>query len=127
VGAARELQRLQDLGVTHVVNASPIVPCFHRKALHYQTVDIYDDGDDDIKEHLQKTSVYISKVPPSSSSRDIFFFSVCKIFLCTFSCILCKRAFAGCAGYQEGGVSLSALLCWPKPQFSTCHGSSDTK
>lgn len=62
VGAARELQRLQDLGVTHVVNASPIVPCFHRKALHYQTVDIYDDGDDDIKEHLQKTSVYISKV-----------------------------------------------------------------
>ena len=32
IGAARNLEALRGCGVTHVVNASPIVPCFHRRA-----------------------------------------------------------------------------------------------
>ena len=62
VGAARDLHRLKVLGVTHVVNASPIVPCFHKKALHYCFVGVYDDPEEDIAQFFPSVCHYISKV-----------------------------------------------------------------
>lgn len=62
VGAARDLEALDALGVTHVVNASPIVPCFHRKRLRYRSICVYDDEHDDIAQHFAATSAYIAKV-----------------------------------------------------------------
>lgn len=61
VGAARDLARLQALGITHVLNASPIVPCFHRKYLHYRNIDVFDDEEDDIMQYFVSSSSYISK------------------------------------------------------------------
>lgn len=61
VGAARDLEALEALGVTHVVNASPIVPCFHRKRLRYRSIVVYDDEQDDIAQHFAATSAFIAK------------------------------------------------------------------
>jgi hypothetical protein len=38
IGAARDLAALKAAGITHVLNASPAVPCFHQGALTYQRV-----------------------------------------------------------------------------------------
>lgn len=67
VGAARDLEKLQALGVTHVVNASPIVPCFHKKVLRYKSVNVFDDSDEDIAQFFPTISNYISRVRPSPS------------------------------------------------------------
>jgi hypothetical protein len=62
VGAARDLEKLEELGVTHIVNASPIVPCFHRKRLRYCSICVYDDEQDDIAQHFAATIAFITKV-----------------------------------------------------------------
>ena len=62
VGAARDLEKLEALGVTHVVNASPIVPCFHRKRLRYRSICVYDDEQDDIAQHFAAATAFIAKV-----------------------------------------------------------------
>jgi hypothetical protein len=61
VGAARDLEKLEALGVTHVVNASPIVPCFHRKRLRYRSICVYDDEQDDIAQHFAAATAFIAK------------------------------------------------------------------
>jgi hypothetical protein len=48
--------------VTHVVNASPIVPCFHRKRLRYRSICVYDDEQDDIAQHFASAIAFIAKV-----------------------------------------------------------------
>lgn len=62
IAAARNLQALKAAGVSHVVNASPIVPCFHRGRLHYRVVSVYDDEAEDITQHFPATNRYIAKV-----------------------------------------------------------------
>ena len=62
IGAARNLAGLQEQGVTHVLNVSPVVPCFHRKALRYKTVTVYDDPDSNIAQYFSDTNKYIHKV-----------------------------------------------------------------
>lgn len=69
VGAARDVEKLEELGVTHVVNASPVVPCFHRKRLRYRSIVVYDDEQDDIAQHFATTSAFIAKVLQSITAR----------------------------------------------------------
>lgn len=76
VGAARDLEQLEALGVTHVVNASPIVPCFHRKRLRYRSICVYDDEQDDIAQHFAAAIAFIAKVR------------------CYVSCCTCRHAVA---------------------------------
>jgi protein-tyrosine phosphatase len=61
IGAARNLSGLQEQGVTHVLNMSPVVPCFHRKALRYKTVTVFDDPDSNIAQFFPDTNKYIHK------------------------------------------------------------------
>ena len=62
LGAARNLEGLQKRGVTHVLNASPIVPCFHRRHFRYKCVPVYDDVDEDISSFFTETNRFIAKV-----------------------------------------------------------------
>lgn len=62
IGAAKNLQALHREGVTHILNASPIVPCFHRRQFKYKVVSIYDDAQEDIAQFFEETNKYISKV-----------------------------------------------------------------
>lgn len=62
VGAARDLERLNALDITHVVNASPLVPCFHKKTLHYRSVSVFDDPQEDIAQFFTAVNYYIGKV-----------------------------------------------------------------
>ena len=48
VGAARNLDALRAAGISHVVNASPLVPCFHKAALRYRVVPVFDDAEYDM-------------------------------------------------------------------------------
>jgi hypothetical protein len=49
--------------VTHVLNASPIVPCFHRGAgLRYRAVHVYDDAEEDIAAHFPDSCRFIARV-----------------------------------------------------------------
>ncbi|KAK9905626.1 hypothetical protein WJX75_003377 [Coccomyxa subellipsoidea] len=61
LGAARNLEGLQKRGVTHVLNASPIVPCFHRRHFRYKCVPVYDDVDEDISSFFTETNRFIAK------------------------------------------------------------------
>ena len=56
------MEGLQKRGVTHVLNASPIVPCFHRRHFRYKCVPVYDDVDEDISSFFAETNRFISKV-----------------------------------------------------------------
>ena len=62
IGAARNLEALRREGVTHILNASPIVPCFHRHQFKYKVVSIYDDAQENIAQFFDETNKYISKV-----------------------------------------------------------------
>ena len=62
IGAARNLAALTTLAITHVVNASPIVPCFHAACLRYRTVAVFDDCGEDIAQFFEATNRWISKV-----------------------------------------------------------------
>ena len=45
-----------------MVNASPIVPCFHRSWLRYHVVSVFDDPEEDIMQFFEVTNRYIAKV-----------------------------------------------------------------
>ena len=62
IGAAKNLEALRQEGVTHILNASPIVPCFHRQQFKYKIVSIYDDAQEDISQFFEETNKFISKV-----------------------------------------------------------------
>lgn len=61
VGAARNLKALQKAGITHVVNASPAVPCFFREhgTFEYLAVDLYDDPSADLLVHVDRVNEFI--------------------------------------------------------------------
>lgn len=62
MGAARNRASLKRLGVHGIVNASPVVPCFHRSCFQYKTVTIYDDAEEDISQHFHTTNQFITEV-----------------------------------------------------------------
>ena len=62
IGAARSRVTLKRLGISHIVNASPVVPCFHRHTFKYKVVTVYDDADEDIQQHFHETNQFISEV-----------------------------------------------------------------
>lgn len=62
IGAARNLESLQKCGISHVLNASPVIPCFHKRHLRYKKVLVYDDPDDDISRYFDESSRFIHKV-----------------------------------------------------------------
>ena len=51
-----------------MVNASPIVPCFHRSRLRYRVVSVFDDPEEDIMQFFESTNRYIAKVSVSTVS-----------------------------------------------------------
>lgn len=61
MGAARNRASLKRLGVHGIVNASPVVPCFHRSCFQYKTVTIYDDAEEDISQHFHTTNQFITE------------------------------------------------------------------
>lgn len=61
IGAARNLESLQKNGITHVLNASPVIPCFHKRQLRYKKLLVYDDPDDDIAHFFDESSKFIQK------------------------------------------------------------------
>ena len=62
LGAARSRATLKRLGISHIVNASPVVPCFHRHSFKYKTVCVYDDDEEDIMQHFHETNTFINEV-----------------------------------------------------------------
>jgi protein-tyrosine phosphatase len=61
LGAAKNLPALHKEGVTHILNASPIVPCYHRRHFRYKVVSVYDDAQEDISQHFEEANKYIAK------------------------------------------------------------------
>lgn len=61
LGAAKNLPALHREGVTHILNASPIVPCYHRRHFRYKVVSVYDDAQEDISQHFEEANKYITK------------------------------------------------------------------
>lgn len=61
IGAARNLESLQKNGITHVLNASPVIPCFHKRTLRYKKLSVYDDPDDDISSFFDESNKFIQK------------------------------------------------------------------
>jgi len=63
-GGAKNLPAIQAAGITHIVNASPLVPCYHADntaaGLHYLTVNLYDSKDADIACHFEPVSAFIT-------------------------------------------------------------------
>ena len=46
--AARNREGLASAGITHIVNASPVVPCYHKGEMEYLVVDVHDCATEDI-------------------------------------------------------------------------------
>lgn len=46
--AAKNREGLVGAGITHIVNASPVVPCYHREDIEYLAVDIHDSATEDL-------------------------------------------------------------------------------
>lgn len=61
IGAAKSLEALAALGITHIVNASPIVPCYHKDTLRYQLVGVYDAADAPIDAFFEPCNAFIDE------------------------------------------------------------------
>lgn len=53
---------MQGKGITHVLNASPVIPCFHKRHLRYKQIFVYDDPDEDISAFFEESNKFINKV-----------------------------------------------------------------
>lgn len=62
IGSAKNFSVLLEHGITHVVNASPVVPCFHKTRLKYKVFEVYDDEEDDIRQYFEECNQFIDKV-----------------------------------------------------------------
>ncbi len=62
IGSARNLEGLKKRGITHVLNASPIVPRFHKRHFSYMTIQVYDDVDEDIARFFHQAACFIARV-----------------------------------------------------------------
>ena len=74
IGSARNLEGLKKRGVTHILNASPIVPRFHKRHFSYMTVHVYDDAEEDIARFFHQAACFIARVrgsAPLSTCPDI--------------------------------------------------------
>ncbi|RMZ57025.1 hypothetical protein APUTEX25_002257 [Auxenochlorella protothecoides] len=64
IGAARNLRAMRKAGITHVVNASPVVPCFFRDApegaVTYLTIPLFDDEEADLLSALPDVVDFIA-------------------------------------------------------------------
>ncbi len=64
IGAARNLKGLRKRGITHILNVSPVVPCYFKDnpegAFTYHLVPIYDDSSVDLLPHLETAVEFIS-------------------------------------------------------------------
>ena len=69
IGSARNLEALKKRGITHVLNASPIVPRFHKKHFSYLTVHVYDDPEEDIARFFHQATCFIARVRPMVTFR----------------------------------------------------------
>ena len=63
IGAARNKAGLQKAGIHFILNASPVVPCFHGGVFQYKTIHLYDDHDEDIQQYFAETNDFIEQVP----------------------------------------------------------------
>lgn len=105
IGAARNVESLLKSGITHVLNASPVIPCFHKRQFRYKKFLIYDDPDDDIARFFDESNKFIHKVCPHMVNR---------FGLSSAGTRYPKtNRFPLLAGAEEGRGA-SALLCWPK-------------
>lgn len=53
------------------MNASPIVPCFHRNQFRYLSVPVYDDVDEDISRFFPDATRFIARVShPASIAQE---------------------------------------------------------
>ena len=59
VRGAKRSKRLQAEGVTHILNCSPMVPCFHRDKFRYLELEVYDDSDEDIAQHFEAAIAFV--------------------------------------------------------------------
>lgn len=61
IGAARNIKALQKCGITHILNASPAVPCFFQEHgnFEYLQVNLFDDSEADLLVHVEKTNKFI--------------------------------------------------------------------
>lgn len=48
--------------MTHILNASPIVPRFHERHFSYMTVHVYDDAEEDIARFFHQAACFIARV-----------------------------------------------------------------
>lgn len=115
IGAAKNIEALRREGVTHILNASPIVPCFHRQQFKYKVVSIYDDAHEDIARFFAETNKYISKVNASDDQSQLHHTeallksqasgNVCRNnevrSSCPWRCLRCKIVMQG---RRKGGV-----------------------
>ena len=59
VRGAKRSKRLQAEGITHILNCSPMVPCFHRDKFCYLELEVYDDSDEDIAQHFEAAIAFV--------------------------------------------------------------------
>ena len=66
IGAARNLKALRKSGITHILNLSPVVPCYfidnpEGAFCYHHITSIYDSSDADLLPHLPESVEFISK------------------------------------------------------------------
>jgi len=59
VGGARSLASLRSHGITHVVNASPVVPCFFQGEVAYLVLDLYDSSSENAEKFFEQSNAFI--------------------------------------------------------------------
>lgn len=62
IGAAQNLEGLRDAGITHILNASPLVPCFFKNYFQYLQINAHDDAEEDITQYFAHTNDFIEQV-----------------------------------------------------------------
>ena len=73
IGAAQNLEELRSAGITHILNASPLAPCFFRDCFKYLVIEVHDDPAENIAQYFSCANQFIEEVcqpvpQPSSSS-----------------------------------------------------------
>lgn len=64
IGAARNLKALRKAGITHILNATAVVPCFFRErpvgAFSYLHVPIFDEASTELLPHLEEANAFVA-------------------------------------------------------------------
>lgn len=56
---AQSLDALQQIGVTHVLNATTHVPCYHEGSIHYQRIPVADSCQQDLRQYFDESFRFI--------------------------------------------------------------------